>query len=143
MRETAPVAEGERKLAALAHLCALLSVLPLLGLFPTVGIYNRNKQASPWVAAQAVQAALFQVLTFNVILVMLGIVVPIALVGWSTRYDDGDLILAVVLTSLPFLAVHYVVQAVLVVRAARAIRGGEDYRYRWVGGLIGPAEPKS
>jgi len=135
-----PISDEERRAAALAHLCALFSVLPLLGLFPTVGIYNRRKQTSPWVARQAVQAALFQVLTFNVILVVMGIVVPITLVGWATRYEDGNLVLAVVLTALPFLLVHYAVQAVLVVRAASAIRTGADYRYPWVGGLIGPAK---
>lgn len=128
---------SERRLAAAAHLCALLSVLPLLGLFPTVGIYNRQKEASPWVAQQAVQAALFQVVTFNVILVFLAAVVPVALVGWGMQYGGSDLALAVVLTVLPFLAVHYVAQGVLAVRAARAIRTGEDYRYRWIGKLIG------
>ena len=132
---------SERRLAAAAHLCALLSVLPLLGLFPTVGIYNRQKQASPWVAQQAVQAALFQVVTFNVILVLLAVVVPVALVGWGTQYGGSDLALAVVLTVLPFHAVHYVAQGVLAVRAARAIRTGEDYRYRWIGKLVGRAAP--
>ncbi len=135
-----PLTVSERRLAGAAHLCALLSVLPLLGLFPTVGIYNRQKKASPWVARQAMQAALFQVVTFNVILVLLAIVVPVALVGWGTRYDDGDLVLAVALTALPFFTAHYVAQGVLAMRAARAIRTGEDYRYRWIGKLAGPAE---
>ena len=133
------ITASERRLAAAAHLCALLSVLPLLGLFPTVGIYNRQKQASPWVAQQAVQAALFQVVTFNVILVLLAVVVPVALVGWGTQYGGSDLALVVVLTVLPFLAVHYVAQGMLAVRAARAIRTGEDYRYRWIGKLAGRA----
>ena len=135
-----PITVSERRLAAAAHLCALLSVLPLLGLFPTVGIYNRQKMVSPWVAQQAVQAALFQILTFNVILVLLAIVVPAALVGWGTRYDGSDLVLAVALTALPFLAAHYVIQGVLVMRAARAIRTGENYRYRWIGKLAGLAK---
>ena len=134
-----PITTAERHLAAAAHLCALLSVLPLLGLFPTVGIYNRQKRTSPWVAQQAVQAALFQVVTFNVILVLLAIVVPAALVGWGTRYDGGDLVLAVALTALPFLTAHYLAQGVLAMRAARSLRTGEDYRYRWIGKLVGPA----
>ena len=135
-----PITTAERRLAAAAHLCALLSVLPLLGLFPTVGIYNRQKRTSPWVAQQAVQAALFQVVTFNVILVLLAIVVPAAL-GWvgGRGMTAGDLVLAVALTVLPFLAAHYLAQGVLAMRAARSLRTGEDYRYRWIGKLVGPA----
>ena len=78
----APLAE--RGVAARAHLCAWLSVLPLLGLFASVGIYNRRQRYSPWVGQQALQAALFQVLMFNLLLVVLGLVIPIALVAWQT-----------------------------------------------------------
>ena len=131
------VSSAERNLAARAHLYAWLSILPLLGLFPTVGLYNRCKDGSPWVAQQALQAVLFQVVTFNVLLVVLAIIAPIALVAWSTRYDGDALALAVLVTVLPFFALHYVAQGVSAVQAARAIRRRQEFRYRVIGRLVG------
>ena len=131
----APLAE--RGVAARAHLCAWLSVLPLLGLFASVGIYNRRQRYSPWVGQQALQAALFQVLMFNLLLVVLGLVIPIALVAWQSVYGGGDLVVAALLTAAPFVAVHYCVQGVWATRAARAVHRGEGYRYPYVGRLLG------
>lgn len=127
---------AERGVAARAHLYAWLSVLPLLGLFASVGIYSRRQRYSPWVGQQALQAALFQVLMFNVLLVVLGLVIPIALVTWQSVYRGGDLVAATLLTAAPFVAVHYCVQGVWATRAARAVHRGERYRYRYVGRFL-------
>lgn len=126
-------------MAARAHLCAWLSVLPLFGLLASAGIYNRRQRYSPWVGQQALQAALFQVLMFNLLLALLGLVIPIAWMAWQSVYSGGDLAGAVLLTAAPFVAAHYLGQGIWATRAARAVQRGENYRYRGVGRLLGGA----
>ena len=127
----------ERAQAARAHLSAWLALLPLLGVFASVAIYSRNLHASPWVARQALQSSLFQIIAFNLLLIVLAIVAPLALLAWDGRYDGGALVLAVVLTASPFLAIYYLGQGLAATRAARAVRRGEDYRHPLVGRLVG------
>jgi uncharacterized Tic20 family protein len=127
----------ERAQAARAHLSIWLSLLPLFGVFAAVGIYSRNQRSSPWVSQQALQSALFQIVFFNLLLIVLAVVVPISALAWDGTYDDGSLVLAVFLSALPFIVVVYLVQGLLATRAAAAIRRGEDFRHPMVGRLVG------
>ena len=132
----APSAD-ERAQAARAHLSIWLSLLPLLGVFAAIGIYSRNQHRSPWVSQQALQSALFQIVFFNLLLIQVAIVVPIAAIAWDGTYDGGSLVFAVFLSALPFIVINYLVQGLLASRAAAAVRRGEDYRHPIVGRLVG------
>ena len=125
-----------RAAAARAHRTALLNVVPLLGVFAAVGLLRNQGSESAWAARQALQAALFQFLTFNVALIVITCVAVAAVFAWPSSHGDG--VLAVVLTALPVYLAYYVVQAVLAWRAAGAVGRGDDYRYPIIGRLMGP-----
>lgn len=133
---TAPTPQ-ERAQAARAHLSAWLNLLPLFGVFAAAGIYRRSARHSPWVAQQALQSSLFQLLTFNLLFILLAIVIPAAAIAWDTRYGGADLVLATLLTALPVFLSTYFAQAAVATRAARAVRRGENFRHPLIGRLIG------
>ena len=134
----APRSQAERDTAARAHLAAFLNLIPLLGVFAAVGVFRTEQTRSIWAARQALQSALFQFLTFNAALALVTLVAVIAVFAWESSYSDGSLVLAVVLTVLPFYLVYYAVQGFAAIRAAAAVRRGEDYRYPIAGRLMGP-----
>jgi uncharacterized Tic20 family protein len=113
-------------------------VIPLLGVFMSIGTFRTHQDRSIWVGRQALQAAVFQFLTFNAALGLVTMVALIAIVAWESSYSGGSLVLAVVLTVLPFYVVYYVAQGFAAIRAASAVRRGEDYRYPIAGRLIAP-----
>ena len=133
---TPPPDPAARVAAARAHRTALLNVVPLLGVFAAVGLFRSQGSQSDWAARQALQAALFQFLSFNVALIVVTCVAVAAAFAWQSSYRDGAL--AVVLTALPVYLAYYGVQAVLAWRAAGAVRRGDDYRYPMIGRLMGP-----
>ena len=133
-----PPDQPARDAAVSAHRAALLNVVPLLGVFAAVGVYRTQQAGSVWAARQALQAALFQFLTFNAALIVVTIVAVGAAFAWEPSRGGGALVLAVVLTALPVYAVYYVAQAGLAWRAAAAVGRGEDFRYPIVGRLMGP-----
>ena len=67
---TPPPDPAARLAAARAHRTALLNVVPLLGVFAAVGLFRSQGSQSAWAARQALQAALFQFLSFNVALIV-------------------------------------------------------------------------
>ncbi len=127
----------ERAQAARAHLSAWLGLLPLFGVFASAGIYGRNVSASPWVAQQALQSSLFQIVTFNLLLIVVAAVAPVSFFAWESKHDGASLALAIFLTILPFIVVYYAAQGLAATRAARAVRRGEDFRYPFLGRLVG------
>lgn len=133
--------QAARDAAAGAHLGAFFNVIPLLGVFTAIGVFRTQRDRSLWAARQALQAAMFQFLTFNVALGLVTTVVVIAVFAWESTYSDGSLALAVFLTALPFYVAYYVVQGLAALRAAAAVRRGEDYRYPIAGRLMGPPAP--
>ena len=135
---TPPPDPAARAVAARAHRTALLNVVPLLGVFAAVGIVRSPGPESPWAARQALQAALFQFVSFNAALIAVTCVAVAAAFAWQSTYRDGALALAVVLTALPVYLAYYAVQAVLAWRAADAVGRGDDYRYPLIGRLMGP-----
>ena len=135
---TAARTVAARTVAARAHQTALLNVVPLLGVFAAVGLFRSQGSQSDWAARQALQAALFQFLSFNLALIVVTCVAVAAAFAWESSYRDGALALAVVLTALPVYLAYYGVQAVLAWRAAGAVRRGDDYRYPMIGRLMGP-----
>ena len=140
---TAGASSEERATAARAHLAAWLGVAPLFGLLAAFGIYSRAQQESPWVAQQALQSVLFQTVSFNVMLLLTGIAVAIGFAAWSGSESGDDLVIAAVLTALPFYAFAYLVQAVMATRAARAILRGAEFRHPVIGRLVGASAPTS
>jgi uncharacterized Tic20 family protein len=136
-RNLAMPSAAERAQAARAHLSVWLSLLPLIGVFAAAGIYSRNRTVSPWVSQQALQSALFQIVLFNLLLIVLAIAVPVSALAWDTKYDGGSLVLAVFLTALPFIVVAYLTQGLLATRAASAVRRGQHFRHPVVGRLVG------
>lgn len=135
---TAPPKTVEREAAARAHLGAFLNLVPLLGVFAAIGIFRSQQGRSVWAARQALQAAIFQLLTFNVALIVVTLAAVIAAFAWESTYSDGSLVLAVFLTALPFYLVYYALHGLAGARAAAAVRDGRDYRYPIAGRLIGP-----
>ena len=127
----------ERRMAMLAHLACWFSLLPLVGLYVTAAIYRRARQRSPWVAQQALQAIIYQTLAFNLLLPALTILLVVAALAWRGSHTGGALALAVALTALPLFLLHYLAQGCWATHAARAIGRGEEYRYPWLGRLIG------
>jgi len=127
-----------RDAAARAHMAAFFNLVPLLGVFTAVGVYRTQQRESVWAARQALQAALFQFLSFNVALMLITLVAVIAVFAWESAYTDASLVLAVVLTVLPFYLGYYVLQAYAAWRAAAAVRRGDDHRYAITGRLAGP-----
>ena len=128
-----------RTVAARAHQTALLNVVPLLGVFAAVGLFRSQGSQSDWAARQALQAALFQFLSFNLALIVVTCVAVAAAFAWESSYRGaGRWSLAVVLTALPVYLAYYGVQAVLAWRAAGAVGRGDDYRYPMIGRLMGP-----
>lgn len=141
--ETASASSEELATAARAHLAAWLGVAPLFGLFAAFGIYSRSQQESPWVAQQALQSVLFQTVAFNVMLLLTGTAVAIGFAAWSGSESGDDLVIAAILTALPFYALGYLAQALIATRAARAIRGGVQFRHPVIGRLVGASAPTS
>lgn len=133
-----PPDQAARDAAARAHRAALLNAVPLLGVFAAVGVYRTQQAGSVWAARQALQAALFQFLTFNGALIVVTIVAVAAAFAWAPSRGGGALALSVVLTALPVYAAYYAIQAGLAWRAAAAVGRGEDFRYPIVGRLMGP-----
>lgn len=139
----APPSEAERAAAARAHMGALLNVVPLLGVFAAIGVFRGYQSRSPWVARQALQAAIFQLLAFNVGIMVVTVVGVIGALAWESRYGGGDLALAVVLTVLPFYLGSYVAQASAAAWAARRLRSGGEARLPIAGRLAGVVEEGS
>ena len=133
-----PPSQAERDAAARAHLGAFLNLIPLLGVFTAVGIFRAHQAESVWAARQALQAAVFQLLTFNAALIVITSVAVIAVFAWESSYSGGSLVLAVFLSALPFYLLYYAAQGLVAIRAAAAVRRGHDYRYPIAGRLIGP-----
>jgi uncharacterized Tic20 family protein len=133
-----PPDHAARAAAARAHRAALFNVVPLLGVFAAVGVYRTQQAESVWAARQALQAALFQFLTFNGALIVITLVAVAAAFAWAPSRGGGALALSVVLTALPFYAAYYLLQGGLAWRAATAVGRGEDFRYPVVGRLLGP-----
>ena len=133
----------ERAAAARAHLAAWLGLAPLFGLFAAFGIYSRSQHESPWVAQQALQSVLFQTVAFNVMVLLTGIAVAIGFAAWSGTESGDDLVIAAILTALPFYALGYLSQALIATRAAHAISAGEQFRHPVIGRLVGPSAPTS
>lgn len=133
-----PPTQAERDAAARAHLGAFLNLIPLLGVFTAVGIFRSQQAESRWAARQALQAAVFQLLSFNVVLIVVTLVAVVAVFAWESSYSGGSLVLAVFLTVVPFYLLYYAAQGLAAVRAAGAVRRGDDYRYPIAGRLMGP-----
>lgn len=131
----------ERRRAARAHLSAWLGVVPLFGLFTAFGIYSRAQPQSPWVAQQALLSALFQTVAFNATLIVTAIAVAVGFLVWDARHDGGDLVVAAILTGLPFYLAGYLLQGLVATRAARAVLRGQHFRHRLIGGLVGAPAP--
>ena len=129
--------EVERAAAARAHLGALLNVVPLLGVFAAMGVFRGYQGHSAWGARQALQAAIFQLLAFNVGIILVTLAAVIGALAWESRYSGGDLVLAVALTALPFYAAYYLAQASAGTRMARQVRRGRTARYPIAGRLAG------
>lgn len=134
----APPSLDARAAAAHAHTAAFFNLVPLLGVFAAVGVFRTQQRQSVWAARQALQAALFQFISFNLALVVITLVAVVAAFAWESSYAGGDLVLAVVLSVLPFYAAYYLLQGLAAWRAAAAVRRGDDYRYPLTGRLIGP-----
>ena len=94
-----PPSQAERDAAARAHLGAFLNLIPLLGVFTAVGIFRTHQSRSLWAARQALQAAVFQLLTFNAALIVVTTVAVVAAFAWESSYSGGSLVLAVFLTA--------------------------------------------
>lgn len=135
------IPEPERRQAARAHLSAWLGLLPLFGLFTAFGIYSRTQRSAPWVARQALLSVIFQTLMFNASVLLTGITVAIGFAVWNGRQDGDDLVIAAILTGLPFYLATYLLQGVLASGAARAVLRGEEFRYPLIGRLVGSAQP--
>ena len=141
--DSATASAEELATAARAHLAAWLGLAPLFGLFAAFGIYSRSQQESPWVAQQALQSVLFQTVAFNVMLLLTGIAVAIGFAAWSGSESGDDLVIAAILTALPFYALGYLIQALIATRAARAINTGVQFRHPVIGRLVGALAPTS
>ncbi len=135
------ISEPERRQAARAHLSAWLGLLPLFGLFTAFGIYSRTQRSAPWVARQALLSVIFQTLMFNASVLLTGITVAIGFAVWNSSQDGDDLVIAAILTGLPFYLAAYLLQGVLASGAARAVLRGEEFRYPLIGRLVGSAQP--
>ena len=141
--DSAQASAEELATAVRAHLAAWLGLAPLFGLFAAFGIYSRAQQESPWVAQQALQSVLFQTVAFNVMVLLTGIAVAIGFAAWSGSESGDDLVIAAILTALPFYALGYLTQAIIATRAARAISAGVQFRHPLIGRLVGASAPTS
>lgn len=136
-----PPSREERQQAARAHLAAWLGILPLFGLFTAFGIYSQTQRTSPWVAQQALLSTLYQTVAFNVVLIVSALAIAVGFVAWNGSNDGDDLVIAAILTGVPFYLVGWLGQAILATRASRAVLRGADFRYAIIGRLVGAPAP--
>ncbi|HJN93813.1 MAG TPA: DUF4870 domain-containing protein [Dehalococcoidia bacterium] len=139
-RVHAPSGEECRQ-AARAHLAAWLGILPLFGLFTAFGIYSQTQRSSPWVAQQALLSTLYQTVAFNLVLIVSALAIAVGFVAWDSGNDGDDLVIAAILTGVPFYLLGWLGQAILATRASRAVLGGADFRYPVIGRLVGTPAP--
>jgi len=130
--------QDERTMAALAHASTLLNLVTgFLGIIVALVIWLSYRDRSPYVAFQALQSAVFQLIVL-VLTAVGAVVVAIAwtITGLLTAVVIGlcivpiALALTVVVVALPLAAIIYQLYAAI------ETYNGRDFEYWWVGNLV-------
>ena len=138
---TQPLTQDDRMMAALAHVGI---IVPMIGIFIPIVIWVTQKGKSTYVAFQALQALVYQILLVLVWFVgmacYMGSFIPTFLIGLATsgskNPSPADLMF---LLPVIIFAVIGVVAAIYIlfglVGTVQALRG-KEFRYPWLGSFL-------
>jgi len=128
--------ENERTWAALAHASTLLNLAApgLGGIIASLVIYLSYKERSTWVAFQALQATLFQLLQLATVIIIVGGSWVIGFIFSFITIGFGALIAVPVMFITFFLgAVILLAGMIYGIYGAFQVNQGKDFIYFWAG----------